>query len=508
MNSNSQSELILILNIDVTKTNQMKRIPFFLLLLLPFLICAQSQKIKLTEAIKIAQKKSPQYVRAVNTYQGSYWRYRRFKADFLPAVSLNATLPQYSNAITRITNDQGQDIFVNQNQSRLEAGLSITQKVPFTGGQFFVNSQLQRIDRFGDDEATNYSLVPFSINYFQSSLFYNPYKWDKKIEPLRYEESKRNIIENMEDISLTTCMRYFGLLKAQVSLEIAKKNLSNQDTLLQITKGRFKIGKIAENELLQIELSHLISQNNVTTNTILLKETSQDLARFLELETESIELEVPEKLEEFGVDVAKALAEAENNRKSVIEFRRRRLEAEQDLAEVKGTNRLQMTLRANFGLNRRADEYDILFQDYNQQQSVTLDLRVPIFDWGVSKSRRKMAEADLSLIENDIKQEKQEFEQEIYLHTLNWSSQREFLATAEKAQDIAMKRYEITKKRYVLGKITITDLNIAQQEKDKAVVDYLNSLEKFWVDYYTLRKLTLYDFASDEKITIEDIIFD
>ena len=486
----------------------MKRILFLLVLILPFLITAQSQKLKLTEAIKIAQKKSPQYVRAVNTYQGSYWRYRNFKADFLPQISLNATLPQYSNSIRRLTNDLGQDIFVNQNQSVIEAGLLINQKVPFTGGEFFVSSQLERVDRFGDDEATNFSLVPFSINYFQNSLFYNPYKWDKKIEPLRYEESKRDIIESMENISLTTCMRYFGLLRAQVTLQIAKNNLSNQDTLLQITKGRFKIGKIAENELLQIELSQLISKNQVTTNTILLKQTSQDLARFLELDTETIELEVPEKLEDFAVDVTKALSEAENNRKSVIEFRRRRLEAEQNLAEVKGSNRLRINLRANFGLNRRADEYSSLFQDYDQQQNVSLNLGIPIIDWGVSKSRRKMAEADLSLVNNDIKQEKQEFEQEIYLHTLNWSSQRDFLATSEKAKEIALKRYEITKKRYVLGKITITDLNIAQQEKDKAVVDYLNSLEKFWIDYYTLRRLTLYDFAVNEKITIEDIIFD
>jgi len=486
----------------------MKRILLFLFLISQLFTYGQSQKIKLTEAIKIAQKKSPQYVRALNTYQASYWRYRRFKADFLPQIRLNALLPEYSNAIRRITNDQGQDIFVQQNQSRIEAGLAINQKIPFTGGQFFVSSELERIDIYGDNEVTNYSLVPFSINYFQGSLFYNPYKWDRKIEPLRYEESRRSIIENMEDISLTTCMRYFSLLKAQVSLDIANKNLSNQDTLLQITKGRFKIGKIAENELLQIELSHLISQNNVTTNTILLKKTSQDLARYLELETESIELEVPEKLEEFGVDVAKALSEAEDNRKSVIEFRRRRLEAEQELAEVKGSNRLEMNLSANFGLNRRADEYNALFQDYDQQQRVSLRVGIPIFDWGVTKSRRKMAEADLSLVENDIKQEKQEFEQEIYLHTLNWSSQRDFLATAEKAQEIALKRYEITKKRYVLGKITITDLNIAQEEKDKAVVDYLNSLEKFWVDYYTLRRLTLYDFKEDEKITIEDIVFD
>ena len=486
----------------------MKRILFFLMLIITFISYGQTHKIMLSEAIKIAQKKSPQYVRALNTHQASYWRYRNYVADFLPQLSLTATLPEYSNSIRRITNDEGQDIFVKQNQSVLDASLRIEQKVPYTGGALYINSQLERVDAYGDNELTNYSLIPFSINYYQNSLFYNPYKWDKKIEPLRYEESKRNIIENMEDISLTTCQRYFGLLKAQVSLEIAQKNLSNQDTLLQITKGRFEIGKIAENELLQIELSHLISKNNVTTNTILLKQTSQDLARFLELDTESIELEVPQKLTEFGVNVEKALQEAENNRKSVIEFRRRRLEAEKQLAQIKGSNRLEINLRANFGLNKRAEEYNSLFQDFDKQQNVSLTLGIPLFDWGVSKSRRKMAEADLTLVENDIKQDKQAFEQEIYLHTLNWSNQRDFLATSEKAQEIALKRYEITKKRYMLGKITITDLNIAQEEKDKAVVEYLNSLEKFWVNYYTLRRLTLYDFVKDEKITIEDIVFD
>jgi len=486
----------------------MKQIIFFLVLFFHIFSYSQSQKIQLIESIKIAQKNSPEYVRAINTYQSGYWRFRNYQADFLPQLSLRATIPEYSNSIRRIINDQGQDIFVNQNQSVMDARLQLQQKVPFTGGDLSINSQIDRVDRFGDQQATNYSLIPFSINYFQNSLFYNPYKWQREIEPLRYEESKRNIIENMEDISLTTCRLYFGLLKAQVILDISKKNLSNQDTLLQITKGRFKIGKIAENELLQIELSHLISQNNLTTNTIQLKKTSQDLARYLGLETESIELEVPEKLESFDVSIDKALEEAETNRKSVIEFRRRRLEAEQRLAEVKGSNRLEINLRANFGLNRRAEEYDNLFQDFDQQQNVSLTVGLPIFDWGVTKSRRKMAEADLDLVENDIEQEKQAFEQEIFLHTLNWSSQRDFLATSEKAQEIALRRYEITKKRYVLGKITITDLNIAQEEKDKAVVDYLNSLERFWVDYYTLRRLTLYDFKVDEKITIEDILFD
>ena len=129
-------------------------------------------------------------------------------------------------------------------------------------------------------------------------------------------------------------------------------------------------------------------------------------------------------------------------------------------------------------------------------------------DWGVSKSRRKLAEANLDLENTNIAQDQQEFEQEIYLHTLNWANQRDFLATAKKAQEIAMKRYNIAKERYILGKITITDLNIAQQEMDQSLVTYLTSLERFWIDYYTLRRLTLYDFTKNEKIKVTDLIYD
>mgnify|MGYP003644262215 FL=1 len=473
-----------------------------------FILMGQSKKLTLTEAIEMAKKNSPEYQAVLNQSQASYWKYRTYVAQFLPQFRLSATLPDYSKSITRITNDEGQDIFVNQNQSRVDGTLSIDQRVAFTGGNLSLNSQIQRIDRFGADENSNYSLTPFSVNYYQNSLFFNPYKWDRQIEPLKFEESKREFIERMEDISLSSCQRYFGLLTAQMRLKNSKKNLATQDTLLQIAKGRFEIGKIAENELLQMELGHLNSKNEVTTNTILLKRTSQNLARYLELKTEDIELFIPEKLVDFEVSVQTALDEATNNRKSVIEFRRRRLEAERNLAQIKGNNRLEINVNANFGLNKRAEDYDALFQDYDRQQRVSLRLGIPIFDWGVSKSERKMGEADLGLVETNIKQEQQAFEQEIYLHILNWSSKRDFLSTSEKAKEIAIKRYQITKERYILGKITITDLNLAQQEKDKAEIDYLNSLENFWTDYYTLRKLTLYDFINDKKIEAENIILD
>jgi outer membrane protein TolC len=465
------------------------------------------RQITLKEAITIAQKNSPDYKTLLNQNEASYWRFINYKASFLPQLRLDATLPQYSNSVNRITNDNGQDIFVRSNQARMDGNLSLNQNIALTGGTISFSTQVEKVNVFGDNSSTGFAVVPFSINYRQNSLFYNEFKWNKKIEPLLYEEAKREFIESMEQISLNTSIRYFALLKAQVQSIIAKSNLDNQDTLFQISKGRFKMGKIAENDLLQMELSVLNSKNDLTTNEINFKRTSQNLSRYLSLDTESIILNIPKELSIFTVTLQKALEEAKENRKAVIEFRRKRLQAEQNVAEVIGSNRLQVRLNANFGISQQGAVFNDLFQNYNQQQNVSLSLGIPILDWGVSKSKRKLVEANKDLVNTNIEQDEQEFEQEIYLHVLNWQNQRNFLETAQKAQEIAIKRYDITKKRFVLGKITITDLNLALQEKDRSVLQYLNSLEKFWVDYYTLRRLTLYDFIENKKIEVNDIIY-
>jgi outer membrane protein TolC len=466
------------------------------------------RQITLEQAIEIAQKKSPEYKALINQNQASYWRYRNFKASFLPQLRLDATLPQFRNSVNRITLDDGSDDFRRSNQIRFDGSLSLNQNIALTGGTISVSSQLERVDRYEPNESTGFAVIPFSINYSQNSLFYNEFKWNKKIEPLLYEEAKREFIESMERISLNTARRYFALLKAQVQSKIAKSNLSNQDTLFQISKGRFRMGKIAENDLLQIELSVLNSQNEVTSNEINFKRATQNLSRYLFLDSEDILLNTPKELSTFTVTVEKALQEAKSNRKAVIQFRRRRLQAEQEVANVRGNNRLRVSLNANFGVSQQGAVFNDLFQDYNQQQNIRLSLGIPILDWGVSKSRRKLVEANKDLVNTNIEQDKQEFEQEIYLHTLNWQNQRNFLDTAEKAQEIAIRRYDITKKRFILGKITITDLNLALQEKDRSVLQYLNSLEKFWTDYYTLRRLTLFDFIKNEKIEVADLIYD
>ena len=52
----------------------------------------------------------------------------------------------------------------------------------------------------------------------------------------------------------------------------------------------------------------------------------------------------------------------------------------------------------------------------------------------------------------------------------------------------------------MLGKISITDLGLAQEAKDIAVVDYVRMLQQYWQSYYDIRRVTLYDFEKNLPI--------
>jgi outer membrane protein TolC len=75
----------------------------------------------------------------------------------------------------------------------------------------------------------------------------------------------------------------------------------------------------------------------------------------------------------------------------------------------------------------------------------------------------------------------------------------------KKSDEVAQERYMVSQNRYLIGKIDITNLNIALTEKDAAKRSYLNALRAYWTAYYDLRRLTLYDFAENKLLyTPED----
>jgi outer membrane protein TolC len=82
--------------------------------------------------------------------------------------------------------------------------------------------------------------------------------------------------------------------------------------------------------------------------------------------------------------------------------------------------------------------------------------------------------------------------------------QQNQLKIAAKSDTVARKSYEVTKGRYLIGKInSILDLNNAQMETDNSEKNYYFALQTFWRTYYEIRKMTLFDFLKNEPLPFD-----
>jgi len=479
-----------------------------MLILSTSIFTSQAQSITntlaLEDVIKIAKKQSPDGLVAINKFKSSYWQYRTYKAGFMPMLSFNATMPNINRSISKIINSDGSQSFVETKSTDYSMKMSLTKTIGLTGGQIFINSGLERLDVFSTTKTTSFLSNPVTIGFSQPLFSYNSYRWLNKTQPMLYDEAKQQYLEDVELLSEKATNLFFDLLDAQIRARIAKINQANNDTLYKIAKGRYNLGKIAENELLQLELSLLNSNLQLEQTRNDVEVALFKLKSFLGIKNnEKIELEIPQQIMDLKIDIDKAVTEARSNRTDAITFERKLIEAKSNVNRARTENRFNANIYALYGLTQSADNYSAVYKSPLDQQQISLGLQVPILDWGLAKAKIKVAESNQELVNTQIAQQKIDFDQEIMVKALQFNMQYSQLLIAAKADTIGEKRFNVTKERYMIGKLGITDLNIAMTEKDQASKDYLSALRAFWNNYFEMRRLTLYDFIQDIKIDVD-----
>ena len=478
---------------------------FGILIVLPQFGYSQTRSMQLTldEVITLAQEQSLMGIMAKHRFRGSYWEYRTHVAKFLPSLNLSATLPDLTRSIEKNILDDGTDAFVERSQSSYSTSASLRQNIGFTGGSIFMTSSLERSDQLGQNK-TNYLSSPVSIGFTQPILAHNSFRWEKKIEPLKYEAARKTYVEAMENVNQRAVNYFFNLALAQMNLQIAKLNYSNTDTLYKIAQGRYNIGTIAENELLEMELAFLNAGTALNESGIQLEINKFQLRSFLGFnESVDMELIVQPEIPEMNVDVSLALSEARKNSPEILNLQRDLLEADQSAAQARSEKGLTANLFASYGLTQRSPEFRTAYQNTQDQERLRVGLEVPIVDWGLGKGRYRMAQSNQEVVKTNVQQAEIDFDQEIMLQVMQFNLQDDQLRIATKADTIAGLRYNVTKERFYIGKIDVLELNIAQREKDAATRNYLSTLNNYWSYYYNIRRLTLYDFLEMSPL-VED----
>lgn len=484
----------------------MNRFSFFLACLLFVAtpsFAQETRTLTLQESINLAQAQSPAASIARLDFTQSQWSFRSFRAAYRPSLSLTGNAPGFQRSIQDIVQDDGTVRYVEQNRTFMRAGVMVSQPLPFSGGTVFFNSGLSRLNNeLGDNTFTQWQSTPLIVGFNQPIFRFNEMKWERRIEPLRYTLSERTYVEDLEDVSLDVTRRFFDVYIAEMNLDIATFNVAINDTVFGLSQGRFEIGKIAENDLLQSELQLLNAQSDASNNRIAYQRALQDLKLALDLPYDT-ELEIipPETIPDVRIDPNEAVSQARRNRPAFLNLDIQNVEAERELARAKRNNSFSADLTASYGLNQSAPEFNSAYNDPLNQQALTVNFSVPIFNWGQNKAQVQAAVAAQERVAQNTALQQKELEQEVYFEALQLEQLQQQVLIAAKADTVAARRFEVAKNRYLIGKIDITELFNAQREKDTARRSYVQILQQFWVSYYTLRRLTLYDFVRNQSLT-------
>jgi len=463
-----------------------------------------NSQLTLQKSIEIARERSDKSIIAQKSYFARKFRYDAYKADLYPQLILSGETPGLVREINPITQPDGTQQFRRQSQLFSTGQISLFQKIPLTNTRIYLSSGISRIDMLGTSNTSLWRASPIQLMLVQPIFQFNSQRWELEIEELRHRASDNRFAEDMEDLSMSVSQRFFDLYISNMNLQNAQFNERINDTLLVLSRGRFNVGKIAENDLLQNELAYMNAANEVERASLDYQRALQELKDFIGYD-DITDIEPPLTIPEFEINEEAAIEFALNNRSSFNDFEVEKRSAERILAQVRSENSLNAEISASYGMNQSALRVPDAYRNLLDQERLNLSLSIPIFQWGKGSSRIQAAMEDKERIEREIESRRKSMELDIVYQIRQFKMLQRQVELSRIADTIASRRFDVAKNRYLIGTIDMNTLFIAQSEKDAAFRNYIQTLRNFWVGFYNIRRLTLYDFQDRKEIKYEII---
>lgn len=464
-------------------------------------LLAGQEPLTLAQAIARAQQHGHQADAARDALEAARHRNNAFNGSLLPQLSLRGTLPQYNRSIVPVLQPDGSTVFRSQQQTSTDLSMTLSQQLPYTGGSLFLSSSLARLAVSGTQSFETWSSTPVTVGVRQDIFRPNMAKWDQRQQHAQIELEERVYAESMEQIAITTTQAFFDMYSAKVGLANAIKNAAVNDTLYTLNKGRFEIGRIGENDLLQSELALLRARTSAQDAQLEFDRATAALRLNLNLPAGTpLDIVVPREVPEINPDTAQAVAAALRNRSTVSQVALNEVEARRSVSQAQLNRGIGATVQASFGYNATAPEARLAYQNLLDSRQFALSLELPLWQWGSNSEGVAAARADQERTSSLSQATLEQVAHDAHFAALELAQAYRNVALNAKVDTVAGRRFDVAYNRYVIGRITIDNLYIAQSEKDQAVSQFVQALRGYWLAYYRLRLATAYDFEAGKPI--------
>jgi len=362
-------------------------------------------------------------------YENDLLQFDNYKKGFLPSVSVSMSPLSFNRSIVKLQQaTDGQYNYVEDYSSSSSAGLSIQQKVPFTGGTLSANTNLNYLNELSRNRHS-FSSTPFSVRYSQQ-LFGDrkTMRMEKTIEYKRNEENVKKYIAAISAIQQKTLGLYMNAFLASLEKSLASSNRLATDSLLRLAKVRNENRRITEIDFKQIELQ---AANNEYLEENALKnfeDAVRNLISYLGIDIATIPLvtvDVPAFTLPVRLSPEMVRYYIYENNPTLLNREIRRLEAEKALYASEIQRRFNANINMSYGMNQFAQNLLDVYSSPSRQQAVSVGFTIPFSLWGVNRNLAKIAKNNYQSNLISINSEFDEFENEIertvnnYNHTIN-----------------------------------------------------------------------------------------
>ena len=438
-----------------------------------------------------------------SVYDVSRYEYLSWQASRKPQISLQSTPVMYERYMTqRYVSTEDVDVYRQQRTFYSQTGISATQTMENWGGYFYGSTQLGFLRTFGDQNQTQFMTVPVAVGYKQDLLFYNPLKWAKKIEPLKLARAEKELVYGIETTSEEAVARFFTLALAQDQQRMAEEYLASCDTIYAIAERRYKIASIPKAELSMLELQKTNARTSLTNARIARNRAAKELATYLGMDRATdIELIIPSVIGSMHIDATEAIALARENNPTYLAKRQTTAEARREAERAKVEKNFSVSLDASVGLNQVADNFSEAYRNLLSQDKATITLSIPLKDWGKRKNAYLAARSTVDVAERAEQESARDIELEVALTVADFNERQSIVETSRQALTIAEDTYAQTLQRFIRAQANAYDLSLAQSHWQTARQNQIASLQNYWLSYFHLRRLTLYDYQHNKSIT-------
>ena len=463
----------------------------------------QKVVLDLDRTVRLATDSSLSAQKNQSVYDASRYRYLSWQASRKPQFALESTPAMYQRYMTqRYLSYEDIDEYRQQRLFYSQAGITATQTMERWGGHFYGSTQFGYLRTFGEQNQTQFMTIPVAVGYKQELLFYNPLKWARQIEPLKLERAEKELIYGIETTSEQAVGKFFALALAQDQQRMAEEYLASCDTIYAIAERRYKIASISKAELSILELEKTNARTSLANARIARSRAIQELATYLGMDRSTeIDLIIPSVVGTLNIDAAEAIALARENNPKYLESRQATAEARREAEKAKVEKNLSVSLDASIGLNQVADNFGDAYRHLLSQDMATVTLTIPLKDWGKRKNAYLAARSTVNTAERTEQETARDVELDVALTVAEFNERQAIVENARQALTIAEDAYAQTLQQFIRAQADAYSLSVAQSHWQTARQNHITSLQNYWLAYYHLRRLTLYDYQHRQTIS-------